>query len=89
MSRGDVLIEAHKLINGERLASYGNPEDSFPRIAELWSAYLKYYDGCVLKLKPRDVALMMMLLKIARWETKGDKDSRIDAAGYLGIALDL
>jgi len=87
--RGEILNEAHKIINGERQDQYGNPEDCFSRIAELWSAYLQYYEASAVNLKPADVALMMVLFKIARWEHKGNRDSMVDAAGYLGIAGDM
>lgn len=38
----DVLHEAHGLIRGERLQTYGPPTKNFRRIAEGWSAYLGY-----------------------------------------------
>ena len=86
--RGNILIEAHGVINGERQDAYGNPEDNFQRIAEMWNDYL--YDVLNVALQPRDVALMMALLKIARISTgTATRDSYIDAAGYIGLASDM
>lgn len=82
--RGSALLEAHKIINGERQDSYGNPEDSFRLIADYWSAYLK------VELSAVDVAHMMMLLKIARMSgQEPKKDNYVDLAGYAGIAGDM
>ncbi len=82
--RGKVLDEAKTVINGERQDQYGNPEDNFTTIAELWSAY----KGTT--ITPLDVAIMMSLLKIARISTGTDKrDSYVDCAGYIGLAADI
>jgi len=83
MERGKILDKAKAIINGERLNQYGKPEDSFTLIAELWSTYL------VASISEIDVALMMVLFKIARHTHQGKEDNLVDAAGYLGIAGDL
>jgi len=80
--RGDILNDALKIINGERQDQYGNPEDSFTKIAALWSEWL-----CV-ELSKKDVAMMMVLLKIARERNQYKRDNILDAAGYLGIYAD-
>jgi hypothetical protein len=88
--RGDVLLKAHKVINGERRDQYGAPEDSFPVIAEMWRQYLMARNGRKdLKLIDEDVAVMMLLLKIARAANGYQDDTWLDAAGYLGIGEDL
>ena len=82
--RGAVLDEARKTINGDRQDAYGNPEDSFSMIAELWTAYLDKY------VSPQDVAMMMALLKIARQKTgKGKRDNFVDICGYAALAADM
>ena len=83
--RGSILLEAHKIINGERQNTYGDPEDSFQLIASYWSIYLQLAEP----LEPKDVTLMMALFKIARESHQGKLDNLIDAAGYLGIAGDM
>lgn len=75
MNRKQILDEASRIVCGGR--EYGTPEDNFSEIAALWSVYLRT------KLKPKDVAVMMMLMKIARIKTGNAKsDNWIDIAGY-------
>ena len=80
---GEILLEAHSLVNGEREASYGSPKESFIRIADLWSAYL----GKAVTAK--DVAICMALLKLAREANRHKGDNLLDAVGYLGLAADV
>lgn len=86
-ARGHILREAYNIINGERQDMYGKPEDSFALIARFWNVYL---DNRHVKfrgvIKPRDVAMLMALLKIARYVHRGDEDSLRDLAGYTGLA---
>lgn len=88
-SRGIILTTAYNIINNERQDQYGNPEDNFATIADYWNTYLdkKLCDDGIITAK--DVAMMMVLLKIAREQTgSGKEDNYIDAAGYIGLASD-
>lgn len=77
MTRSEILTQANVIINGEREGQYGSPEDSFRKIAGMWSAYLG------VPLQEHDVAAMMVLLKIARVAGGAYKeDNWIDIAGY-------
>lgn len=95
--RGQVLLEAHKIINGDRQQSYGNPEDTHQVIADLWNGYLEallsaydYPIGPWPTLESKDVALMMVLFKIGReLNGAGCKDNMVDAAGYIALAADM
>ena len=91
-TRGEVLKEALKTINGERQDVYGNPEDSFKLIGEYWSSYLKA-NGMIVEefvISPREVAEMLALFKIARMSgQKPAIDNYVDASGYLGLAGDM
>lgn len=79
MKRKEILEAAEKCVCGEREGQYGSPENSFKRIANLWNAYL---GDMAVPIRPRDVAAMLALLKIARI-SKGVKDDNwIDLAGY-------
>lgn len=81
MTRAEVLQAAEKCVCGDRDEQYGNPEDSFTVIADLWGAYRDEH------YKPHDVAMMLALMKIARIVTGVQKeDSYVDAAGYLACA---
>jgi hypothetical protein len=88
-TRGSVLGEAHKIINGDRQDQYGNPEDSFQLIADYWSLYLqdKLDPGKI--IYPGEVGVMMALLKIAREQIQGKRDNLRDAVGYLALVADI
>lgn len=77
--RADLLREAEGLVDGDRNAQYGDPNQDFKRTADMWTAYL---DGKT-ELEPHDVAAMMALLKISRLRWSPEKrDSWADLAGY-------
>lgn len=77
MKREEILARAKDIVSGDRDKTYGIPENSFNRIAQLWQAYLKY------PIDSNDVAMMMVLFKIARLQAKPDhEDSWVDIAGY-------
>lgn len=77
-----VLKEAMRITHHDRNANYGNPEDNFQHIANLWEDYLAV-SGRKAELEPADVAVMMMLVKIARLgNNRMHQDSTIDIAGY-------
>jgi predicted DNA-binding transcriptional regulator AlpA len=81
--RSNILSAADQLINGERHEEYGDASDSFERIAGYWNAHL----GLNNFISPRDVAAMMVLLKISRLHGDGPKDvdTYIDICGYAAI----
>lgn len=71
-----ILDEAKKITSSERLKEYGNPDTSFNTIAKLWGAYLGIY------INASDVAMLMILLKIARQKNSDKRDNLVDIAGY-------
>jgi len=90
--RGIILSEAQKVINGERQDQYGTPEDSFELISDYWNVYLESKGLMAddrIGLRKEDVALMMVLFKIAREANQHKRDNVVDAAGYLGIYGDM
>lgn len=90
-TRERVLKEALNCVNGEREKQYGNPEDNFKRIADLWSVYLtSIFEDVVFELDPIDVAKMMILFKIARANGPKDKlDNYVDIIGYAACAAEI
>lgn len=75
--RKQILHEAETNICGQRELDYGSPESNFGIIANMWSEYL----GAT--VTPVDVAMMMVLLKVARIKNGGGSgDSFVDIAGY-------
>lgn len=84
MNRSECLDKAKEIVNGARQENYGSPEKNFANIALYWSVYLSR------DIKPTDVALMMVLMKLARLENKPDhEDSWIDIAGYAANGAEL
>ena len=79
-----VLEEAHGIIYGDREATYGDPGINLRRIAALWTAYLSNKSGDA-ALTADDVAMMMVLLKIARQQHQTKRDNLVDACGYLAL----
>lgn len=88
MKRSTVLDRARECVCGDRDQEYGSPENNFRLIADLWNAYLGEFDG-ELVIKPKDVAMMMALLKIARIKTGFKADSYIDLAGYAACGAEI
>lgn len=92
MNRPEILDAAKKCVCGEREQDYGKPEDNFSTIGLLWGVYLRaaYPDlqqamGVNL-ISPKDVAVMMVLLKVARAATGNSPDTFVDLAGYAACA---
>lgn len=79
--REEILNKAAQAISGERDEHYGNPEDNFQRIANLWT---DYYGR---PFTTTDVAMMMILLKMSRaMNDPTHEDNWIDIAGYAACA---
>ena len=75
-----VLVEAAKLISGERQVDYGTPQKNLERIAAGWEQILD------VPIRPDQVALCMAWLKMARLINSPEhRDSWVDLAGYTGI----
>lgn len=87
--RVQLTQEAARLIVGQRQEDYGPPEVNFQRIADYWSIRLreKLKDGFI--LTPREVAEMLLLLKVARATQSPTEDSYVDGIGYTAIAGEL
>lgn len=89
MTRSEILTSAETIVNGEREQQYGSPENNFKTIAELWTAYLNA-DEKFITLSSKDVAAMMILLKVARIGSGQYKDDNwIDICGYAACGGEL
>lgn len=90
MTRAEVLDNAKVCVCGEREQDYGTPENNFTTIGNLWSVYLRTaHPNCNIALNeitPKNVAMMMSLLKVARIATGSSPDSFVDLAGYAACA---
>lgn len=87
--RAQILREAERIIYGDREDEYGSPAVNLQATADLWSAYLERQLNA--PIKPYDVALMMVLLKVSRAKNGGQTsiDHFVDIAGYAAIAGEL
>lgn len=81
-----ILDRANEIIHGKRNDEYGPAEKSFETIARFWTIYMKqsmsdrdYFTGS-------DIAMMMILLKVARTNDVPTDDSLIDICGYAALA---
>lgn len=84
MNRAELIAKVAEVVGRDRQSTHGRPEDSFTRIARLWSAYLDF------EIQPHDVAALMGLLKIARIrETPTHDDNWIDLAGYAACGAEV
>lgn len=78
-----ITDEAKTIVAGKRASDYGDANESFTRIAKLWSAYT----GTT--ITPWDVAQMMILLKVSRAKTSRKRDTLVDIVGYAECASKL
>lgn len=82
----NILREAEKIIYGDREKTYGSPSKNLSTIAKMWNAYLQSLNKAPDQLDAQDVAIMMVLLKVARLgNTPGHRDSLVDSCGYMAL----
>lgn len=82
MNKSEILKTAENIVNGDREKQYGKAENNFNTIANLWADYLSAKVEPT-DIEPKDVAIMLALLKIARISTGHAKeDNWVDLAGY-------
>lgn len=92
MNREMCLDEARKCVCTDRNQQYGEPEQNFTTIAQLWQAYLRAATGADdIEIFPTDVAMMMVLFKAARVATayQAKADNFVDLAGYAACGCEL
>lgn len=92
MNREMCLDEAKKCVCTDRNQQYGEPEQNFTVIAQLWQAYLQAtLKSDEVEILPNDVAMMMVLFKAARVATayQAKADSFVDMAGYAACGCEL
>ena len=88
--RAQILNEARDIICSDRNKQYGEPEDNFAVIGELWRQYLRRAKDVAIDLNGYDVGMLMALCKIGRLETGTPKrDNFVDLAGYVACAAEI
>ena len=76
----EILEQTIRIVTGQRQQDYGDKVVNHRNIADLWSSYLNK------KISPHDVAICMLLVKVARHKNSKTKDCYVDMAGYAAIA---
>ena len=71
-----ILKEAQEIIAGPRRKAYGPVEQSFERIALIWSGVYRK------PITAKQVALMMIGLKLYRESNSHHRDNLVDILGY-------
>lgn len=83
MTRKEILDRAAVIVGGKD-SQHGNAENNFDKIARLWHAYKG------VPFTSKDVAVMMILLKVARIASGHQNDDNwTDIAGYAACGGEL
>lgn len=79
-----ICEEAFRIQGGDRQQDYGDPTQNFTDIADAFNWYLgvKVANGGERNFEARDIAHVMILMKIARNVHKPKRDNWTDCAGY-------
>ncbi len=86
--RARILNESEQLINGDRAQDYGDPNENFGRIANLWNA--QFGHKLSEPFTTQDVAYALIHLKMSRLaNAPGHRDSLIDVCGYAALSGEL
>ncbi len=81
-----ILTEAHNIIYGDREKTYGHPAKNLKTIASMWLAYMNNMDDGNFTITAKDVAAMMMLVKVARFANDpSHRDNLVDVCGYAAL----
>lgn len=79
--RTELLLEAGKLVSGDRNNTYGEPHQDFARTAAMLTAVGFTFAGD--PVQAHHVAMMLAAVKLSRLSWSPDKrDSWVDLAGY-------
>jgi len=83
-----AIEEAKDIIYNDREKTYGRPDKNLNTIANLWETYLHsrgLFNENSHGLTATDVAIMQVLLKIARHGNMYKRDNIVDGIGYLAL----
>ena len=78
-NKQNILEIAEDLVTGDRTKAYGTPSENFGRWRDLCRASGRPNLKCITS---EDIAVLMILGKIARDTNAPKRDNIIDAAGY-------
>ena len=78
----EILLEAHRLVNGPRQKDYGHPADDYQKVSDI------FYSITGIDLSVSEAILFMVSVKLARLRTNLERDilhhdTLVDTLGYL------
>ena len=77
MNRPEILAAAEACVTRDREATHGAPEESFTKLAKVWSAMVG------VEITAGQACLMLAQLKVVRaWGNPKHVDNWVDGAGY-------
>ncbi len=74
-----ILHDAEEIVNGARKQDYGDPKESFGKIAVVASMMVGE------KLHPIDIVRVLKAVKIVRQSYNPNRDNLVDLCGYTKI----
>lgn len=74
-----ILSDAEEIVNGSRHSDYGDPVESFERIAKTASMIMGK------DLSPEECCAVLMAVKIVREGYRHKRDNLVDLCGYAHI----
>lgn len=91
-----ILVEAERLVTGDRAAQYGHPSADFTATGRIAGAVLgRWFDNLSLSVvdldnnevefpdvEPRIVAMLLIGVKLSREASRPKRDNRVDGVGY-------
>lgn len=77
-----ILLEAEAMVNGPRQADYGTPAENLARWRDMARATGR---PGLADITAEDLAILMVLLKVARDTGAPKRDNAVDGAGYFWI----
>lgn len=85
-----ILRETAEAVSGERERTHGDKLANHEKIAHFWTTYLQSRRAERAPLTAHDVALMMVLLKLARTQCgEYNPDDSLDLIGYAACAAEI
>ena len=82
-NKQSILSEAEEIVNGSRQSDYGDPVESFERIAKTASMIAGR------DLSPNDCCAVLMAVKLVRESFAHKRDNLVDLCGYAHIMNEL
>lgn len=86
VSAASILSQAAHIVDNDREQTYGDPGRNLRTIANLWDSWLLARGWSGPGLTTDDVAILMVLLKVARLANRPTHhDSQVDVCGYMRL----